>query len=101
MFYKLETYYNDYETVKRTYKTKIEYLDNVLENIKLINSIKLIKPNDSDFEEIKQNGNFEKKSSFISLPFVNLFFFCMGCHIKFLPSFFRHKNFSWFTSLIS
>ena len=59
MFYKLETYYNDYETVKRTYKTKIEYLDNVLENIKLINSIKLIKPNDSDFEEIKQNGNFE------------------------------------------
>lgn len=59
MFYKLETYYNDYETVKRTYKTKIEYLDNVLENIKLINSINLIKPNDSNFEEIKQKGNFE------------------------------------------
>ena len=59
MFYKIETYYDDYENVKRTYKTKIEYLENVLENIKIINEIELIKPNDINFEEIKRNGNFE------------------------------------------
>ena len=58
MFYKLEISYNDYSLVKRNTVTKTEYLENVLENIKATNSIKLIKPTDSDFEELKENGLF-------------------------------------------
>lgn len=58
MFYKLDISYNDYSLVKRNTKTKAEYLENILDNIKATNSIKLIKPNDSNFEEIKKNGLF-------------------------------------------
>lgn len=58
MFYKLEISYNDYSLVKRSTITKTAYLENVLDNIKATNSIKLIKPTDSDFDEIKENGLF-------------------------------------------
>lgn len=58
MFYKLEISYNDYSLVKRNTTTKTAYLENVLDNIKATNSIKLIKPTDSDFEELKENGLF-------------------------------------------
>ena len=56
MFYKLETSYNDYEIVKRKVKTKQEYLENILENIKYCNSIILIKPNTDEFEEFKKEN---------------------------------------------
>lgn len=56
MFYKLETSYSDYETVKRNVKTKQEYLENILENIKYCNSIVLIKPNTEEFEEFKNEN---------------------------------------------
>lgn len=56
MFYKLETSYEDYETVKRKVKTKQEYLDNILENIKYCNNITLIKPNTEEFEELKREN---------------------------------------------
>lgn len=59
MFYKLEISYNDYFTVKRRVKTKQEYLENVLENIKACNSIELIKPSDENFEEFINNGLYE------------------------------------------
>ena len=58
MFYKLDISYNDYSLVKRNTKTKVAYLENVLDNVKSTNSIKLIKPNDENFEEIKENGLF-------------------------------------------
>lgn len=59
MFYKLEISYNDYYTVKRKSKTKQEYLENILDNIKNSNSIELIKPSDPEFEELKNNGIYE------------------------------------------
>ena len=59
MFYKLDISYNDYFLVKRNSKTKQEYLENILENIKNSNSIELIKPNNSSFEEMKENGLYE------------------------------------------
>ena len=55
MFYKLETSYNDYETVKRKVKTKQEYLENILENIKYCNNIVLVKPNTEEYEEFIKN----------------------------------------------
>lgn len=58
MFYKLEISYDDYSIVKRNTIKKTEYLGNILDNIKTTNSIELIKPNDSDFEELKENGLF-------------------------------------------
>ena len=59
MFYKLDISYNDYQTVKRKTKTKQEYLENILENIKNSNKIELIKPNDIEFEEFKNNKLYE------------------------------------------
>ena len=59
MFYKLDISYNDYSLVKRNTKTKAEYLENILDNIKITKEIVLIKPNDSNFEEIKEKGSFE------------------------------------------
>lgn len=56
MFYKLEASYEDYYIVKRHCKTKQEYLENILENIKNTHSIKLVKPNDEKFEYLKENG---------------------------------------------
>lgn len=58
MFYKLEISYNDYSLVKTNTITKTAYLENVLDNIKSTNIIKLIKPTDSEFEELKENGSF-------------------------------------------
>lgn len=59
MFYKLDISYNDYSTVKRKCKTKEEYLENVLENIRNINKIELIKPSSDKFEILKNNGLYE------------------------------------------
>lgn len=59
MFYKLEISYDDYYTVKRNIKTKQEYLENILENIKNSNSIELIKPTDKEFDKFKENGLYE------------------------------------------
>ena len=59
MFYKLEISYNDYAIVKKNSKTKIEYLENILNNIKITNSIELINPDNPDFEKIKENGAFD------------------------------------------
>lgn len=56
MFYKLEMSYNDYFTVKRKSKTKQEYLENILENIKNSHEIELVKPSDEKFEKFKENG---------------------------------------------
>ena len=55
MFYKLEISYNDYETVKRKVKTKQEYLENILDNIKQCNKIDLLKPNTKKFDEFREN----------------------------------------------
>ena len=60
MFYKLETSYSDYESVKRKVKTKQEYLENILDNIKYCNGVVLIKPNTEEFQELrKENKVFE------------------------------------------
>lgn len=59
MLYKLDLSYNDYFLVKRNCKSKQDYLENILDNIKSCNSIELIKPNDKEFEEIKQKGSYE------------------------------------------
>lgn len=59
MFYKLEISYDDYYTVKRKVKTKQEYLENILENIRNSNSIELIKPTDEEFEKFKENELYE------------------------------------------
>jgi len=59
MFYKLEISYNDYYTVKSASKTKQEFLENILDNIKNSNSIELVKPSDSEFEELKNNGLYQ------------------------------------------
>ena len=59
MFYKLDISYNDYSLVKRNCKSKQEYLENILDNIKSCNSIELITPNDIEFEKIKKNGLYE------------------------------------------
>lgn len=54
MFYKVENSYSDYETVKRNVKSKQEYLENILSNIKLCNAIDLVKPNTEQFKEFKE-----------------------------------------------
>lgn len=60
MFYKLEISYSDYETVKRKVKTKQEYLENILENIKTCNKIQLVKPNTKEFKEFQEKKiNYE------------------------------------------
>lgn len=51
MFYKIDISYNDYYTVKRKSKSKQEYLENILANIKNSNKINLINPSDIEFEE--------------------------------------------------
>lgn len=56
MFYKLEISYNDYFTVKRKCKSKQDYLENILDNIKQCNSIELIKPADKEFIEFKEQN---------------------------------------------
>lgn len=56
MFYKLEMSYNDYFIVKRKCKSKQEYLENILDNIKNSNKIELIKPSDKDFEPFKEEN---------------------------------------------
>lgn len=59
MLYKLDISYNDYSTVKKNCKSKQEYIENILYNIKACNSIELIKPNDKKFEAIKEKGLYE------------------------------------------
>lgn len=56
MFYKLEASYEDYSIVKRHCKTKQEYLERILDNIKLTNSILLVRPGEYYFETLKENG---------------------------------------------
>ena len=56
MFYKLESSYSDYETVKRKVKSKQEFLENILENIKYCNKIELIKPGTQKFKELENNN---------------------------------------------
>ena len=59
MFYKLEVSYDDYFIVKRNSKTKQEYLENILDNIKNSNSIELIEPRDSEFDKLRDDKLFE------------------------------------------
>lgn len=56
MFYKLESSYKDYQTVKRRVKSKQEYLENILDNIKQCHQIKLIKPKTEEFEEFSNKN---------------------------------------------
>ena len=56
MFYKLEISYDDYYLVKGNCKIKQEYLENILDNIKTSNSIEVIKPNNEEFQKLKQEG---------------------------------------------
>ena len=56
MFYKLEASYQDYYTVKRHCKTKQEYLEKILDNVKVTNSIQLVKSDEFNFEELKEKG---------------------------------------------
>ena len=56
MFYKLEASYEDYSIVKRHCKTKQEYLEKILDNIKITNSILLVRPGEYYFEMLKENG---------------------------------------------
>ena len=58
MFYKLENSYNDYEIVKRKVKSKQEYLENILSNIKTCNRIELVKPNTLEFDLFKEKEIF-------------------------------------------
>ena len=56
MFYKLEISYQDYSTVKRKVKSKQQYLEDILENIKKCNKIEIIKPGTLEFEELKKDN---------------------------------------------
>lgn len=56
MFYKLEASYEDYGIVKRHCKTKQEYLEKILDNIKVTNNILLVRPGEYYFETLKENG---------------------------------------------
>lgn len=56
MFYKLESSYSDYETVKRKVKSKQEFLENILENIKYCNKIELIRPGTQKFKELENDN---------------------------------------------
>lgn len=53
MFYKIENSYNDYYLVKTKCKTKHEYLNNLLDNIKNTNSMDLISANNLEFKDFK------------------------------------------------
>lgn len=59
MFYKFENSYKDYFLVKRKCKTKQQYLENIFDNIKRANSIQLVKTNDLNFNELKENGLYK------------------------------------------
>ncbi len=59
VFYKLESSYSDYFFVKRKCRTKQEYLENILETIKNTNNIRLVTPNDNDFNELKERGLYK------------------------------------------
>ena len=56
MFYKIEMSYNDYATVKRRVKTKQEYLNEIVENIKKCKKIELVLPNTKLFDEFKNKN---------------------------------------------
>ena len=55
MFYKIEISYNDYFTVKRKTISKQEYLENILNNVKNCNSIRVVKTNEKEFNELQKN----------------------------------------------
>lgn len=59
MFYKLENSYNDYFLVKRKCKTKEKYLENILESIKITNNIRIVNPNEPQFNELKEHGLYK------------------------------------------
>ena len=60
MFYKLESSYQDYQTVKRRVKSKQDYLENILDNIKQCLHIEIIKPNTTEFNNfVKENKIYE------------------------------------------
>ena len=51
MFYKIEMSYNDYFTVKRKTISKQEYLENILNNVKNSNFIRVVKTNEKELKE--------------------------------------------------
>lgn len=60
MLYKLDTSYNDYETVKRMVDPKKQVIEDILNIIKDCNDIKLIKPTSARMEQFKKkNINFK------------------------------------------
>lgn len=60
IFYKLESSYEDYETVKKRVKSKQAYLENILDNIKQCQGIQIIKPNDPEFSKwTEENKKYE------------------------------------------
>lgn len=58
MFYKIEMSYNDYFTVKRKTISKQEYLENILNNVKNSNSIRVVKTNEKEFNELQKNKKY-------------------------------------------
>lgn len=58
MFYKIEISYNDYFTVKRKTISKQEYLENILNNVKNCNSIRVVKTNEKEFNELQKNKKY-------------------------------------------
>lgn len=58
MFYKIEISYNDYFTVKRKTISKQEYLENILNNVKNSNSIRVVKTNEKEFNELQKNKKY-------------------------------------------
>ncbi len=58
MFYKIEMSYNDYFTVKRKTISKQEYLENILNNVKNSNFIRVVKTNEKEFNELQKNKKY-------------------------------------------
>lgn len=58
MFYKIEMSYNDYFTVKRKTISKQEYLENILNNVKNSNCIRVVKTNEKEFNELQKNKKY-------------------------------------------
>lgn len=55
MLYKVETSYHDYAKIKRNVENKNEFIEQILNNIKICKKIKLVKPTNDKAEELEKN----------------------------------------------
>lgn len=73
MIYKIENFYEDYKTVKNISKTKEEFLNEIIDDIKkYCDNIKLVEPDSDEAKIIKENNLLavtnEEERSILSYP---------------------------------